>query len=370
MVSNNVRFRLAPHLWIPIAWVAFAIADAAKTVGSMRGEGMHHNWTLLFTIEALSWLPWAVGSLAIVWLAGRLRGMRPAIEWGGHLVAALGIGLASTVWFEQVFQRSHAYAPDFPHWAPQWPTDFYDNLLTTAVLYVCVLLSYKLIVSRATISAHETEVAQLNEQVASAHLRALRSQIEPHFLFNALNAVAGLIREGRADAAVTMIVQLSDFLRRTLSEANRQEVSLADEIEFARRYLTIQQARFTDRLRIDFDVQEGLQNAAVPNLILQPLVENAVKHGIAKRKEGGAVRVAAFADGDALDLYVANDGPNLPDDWNERERGIGISNVCRRLRSLYGDASTFNIRNRVGGGVEVAIRIPLHTMGALVEAPA
>ena len=359
MQSRNVHFRLAPQLWIPIAWLAFALAEAAKTVGSMRAEGMHHYWAMLFTIEVLSWLPWAVGSLLIVWLADRLINVKPALAWSAHGIAAAAIGLAYTAWSEQLTLRFQPYAPEFANWTPQWPNDFYENIMATVLLYACVLLSHRLIESRARISAHDTEVAQLNEQLAQARLLALRSQVEPHFLFNALNAVAGLIREGRADAAVQTIVLLSDFLRQTLSGANRQEIPLADEIEFARRYLTIQKTRFTDRLRLDFEVQDGLQNAAVPNLILQPLVENAVKHGIAKRKEGGSVRVAASAFGDSLDLYVANDGPNLPDDWNGREKSIGIANVCRRLRSLYGDASSFDIRNRNGGGVEVAIRIPL-----------
>jgi two-component sensor histidine kinase len=365
MLARNVHFRLAPQLWIPVAWLAFALADAARTVGFMHAEGMQHNWATLFAIEVLSWLPWAVGSLFIVRLADRLSGVKPALAWSAHALAALGIGLAYTAWSYQLTLRVQPYAPQFPHWTPQWPTDFYENLMATVALYACVLLSHWLIESRASISARETEVAQLNKQLTQAQLLALRSQIEPHFLFNTLNAVAGLIREGRADAAVQTIVQLSDFLRRTLSGADRQEVSLGDEMEFARQYLTIQQTRFTDRLRLDIEMQDGLQNAAVPNLILQPLVENAVKHGIAKRKEGGAVRVEATASGDTLDLYVANDGPSLPDDWNQREKSIGIANVCRRLRSLYGDASSFDIRNRNGGGVEVAIRIPLRAIGAL-----
>jgi two-component system, LytTR family, sensor kinase len=362
MLARNVRFRVAPQVWIPIAWLAFALADAAKTVGSMHAEGMHHYWAMLFTIEVLSWLPWAVASPLIVWLADRLNNVKPALAWSGHGIAAAVIGLAYTAWSEQLTLRFQPYAPEFAHWTPRWPADFYYNLMATFVLYACVLLGHWLIETRARISARETEVAQLNEQLAQARLFALRSQVEPHFLFNALNAVAGLIREGRADAAVQTVVQLSDFLRQTLSAANRLEVPLADEIEFAQAYLTIQQTRFTDRLRLDIEVQDGLHNAAVPNLILQPLVENAVKHGISKCKEGGTVRVAASASGDTLDLYVANDGPSLPDDWNEREQSIGIANVCRRLRSLYGDASSFDIRNRNGGGVEVAIRIPLHAI--------
>jgi two-component system LytT family sensor kinase len=363
MFARSVRFKVVPKLWIPIAWLAFALADAAKTVGFMHAEGMQHNWATLFAIEVLSWLPWAVGSLFIVWLADRLSGVKPALAWSAHALSALGIGLAYTVWSYQLTLRYQPYAPQYGHWTPQWPTDFYENLIATVALYVCVLLSHWLIDSRARISARETEVAQLNKQLAQAQLLALRSQIEPHFLFNTLNAVAGLIREGRADAAVQTIMQLSDFLRRTLSDATRQEVPLADEVEFALRYLTIQQTRFADRLRLDIQVQDGLHNAAVPNLILQPLVENAVKHGIAKRREGGAVHVAASAAGETLNLSIANDGPSLPEDWNDRRHSIGIANVCRRLRSLYGEASSFHIGNRTGGGVEVTIRIPLHWIG-------
>jgi len=364
MIAPYARFRLRPQLWIPLAWVAFALADAAKTVSTMRAEGMKHRWLMLFTIDALSWLPWALGSFVIIRLAGRLRGKPPLLQWCLHIAAAIVIGLTYTVWCDQLTMRFQPFAPEFTHWVSNWPRDFFDNILETGVLYACVLLGYRLMESRARIATHELEVAQLNEQLARSHLHALRSQIEPHFLFNALNAVAGLIREGRTNAAVDMVVQLSDFLRQTLSETNKQEVLLADEVDFVRRYLLIQQTRFADRLQLDIDVQEGLQDAAVPNLILQPLVENAIHHGIAKRKEGGTVRVTASAQGDALDLYVANDGPSLPSNWNEGARSIGISNVCRRLRSLYGDASSFDIRNRTGGGVEVAIRIPLHGLSS------
>lgn len=367
MVAPNARFRLAPQSWIPIALLLFAFADAAKTIGSMHAEGMQHYWPTLFAVDVLTWMPWAVGSVAIVWLAGRLRHVTPVLAWSGHCIAAAVLALGYTAWSDLLILRFQPYAPEFAQWAPQWPGDLYNNLVLAVVLYACVLLGHWLIESRARVSASETDVARLNEQLARARLLALRSQIEPHFLFNSLNAVAGLIREGRADAAVQTVVQLSDFLRRTLSDANDQEVPLSDEVEFARSYLAIQRTRFADRLRLDVDVQDGLQDAAVPSLILQPLVENAVKHGIAKRRDGGSVRVAASASGETLDLYVANDGPSLPHDWDRGERGVGIANVRQRLRSLYGDASSFDIRSRDGGGVEVAIRIPLRAIGVLEE---
>jgi two-component system LytT family sensor kinase len=355
------RLKNAPQVWISIAWLAFALSDAAKTVRTMRAERMHHNWSLLFTTEAVSWLPWALGSLVIIWLEKRLRGAG-VLEWVGHTIAATAIGLLSALWSDWIAVRFQPYAPDFPHWTSRWPEDFYNNVPSTIVLYACVLLMYKVLESRTRIATQQAQVAELNEQIAQAHLNALRSQIEPHFLFNALNAVAGLIREERPADAVDMIVQLSDFLRSSLSNANRQEVPLSDEIEFARRYLTIQRMRFSDRLQIRIDVQDGLQHAAVPSLILQPLVENAVKHGIAMRKEGGSVRVAATTTtGETLDLSIANDGPALPADW-ETSGNIGVANVRRRLERLYGDACRFDMQNRLGGGVEVTIRLPLRAL--------
>ena len=370
MLGFTGRIRLAPQLWISIAWLAFAMADATKTVGSMHAEGMHHSSLLLFAIDSLSWLPWAVGSLVVIWLADRLRTSPRSAQWSVHVTMAIAIGLAYTAWSDQLIVLFQPFAPDYLHWAAQWPSDFFSDLPVTAVLYGCVLLGYNFFESRARFAAHESEMAQLNEQLAHAHLRALRSQIEPHFLFNALNTVAGLVREGRSDAAIDMVVQLSDFLRRSLSEINQHEVPLAGEMEFARRYLTIQQARFSDRLRLDIEMPESLRDAAVPDLILQPLVENAVKHGIAKSKDGGVVRIVAAAAGDVLDLSVSNDGPNLSDHWNAPDQSIGIANVCKRLRSLYGDASSFAIRNRHGGGVEVLIRIPHRTIDRAGRGPA
>ncbi len=362
MRIRDLRDRPGPAVWILIAWCAFALTDAVRTVGSMHAEGMHHNWLLLFAVETLSWLPWAAGSLLVVRFVDRLRAAPPLLEWGGHIAAALSIGLVNTLWFNLLIERFQPYAPEFTHWRPQWPAAFYDGLLSNFVLYACVLLGYRLIESRARIAARDLELAQLNELLARADLQALRSRIEPHFLFNALNAVAGLIREGRSDAAVDTIVQLSDFLRHTLSEVSRREVPLAEEMDYARRYLSIQQTRFAERLRLDIDVQEGLENVAVPHLILQPLVENAVKHGIAHRKEGGTIHLAASANEDGLNLRIANDGPSLPESRNEGSAGVGLDNVCGRLRALYGDAARFDIRNRSGGGVEVLMRIPLRAI--------
>ena len=164
-----------------------------------------------------------------------------------------------------------------------------------------------------------------------------------------------------------MIAGLSDFLRRTLDDSTRQQVPLREEMEFAQRYLEIQKVRFADRLQLSVDVPDELYPAQVPSLILQPMVENAIKHGIAKRAQGGAVRIAASRHDGVLTISVSNDGPSLPADWETARAGIGISNVRTRLRSLYGDESELSLRNRNGGGVEASVSLPLLLISPVAE---
>jgi len=361
MRVDETRTKSREWLWVGLVWLALALFDATQTMGVMRAEGMHHNWPVLFAIEALSWLPWAAATALIFWLVRRvpLAG-RPSVGWLAHVAACICIGLVLSGWATLLIVDFRPFGPPEPAgFLQHWISDFYDGLLGTIVFYAGVLMIRNILDSRERIASHKTQVAQLNEQLAQAHLSALRRQIEPHFLFNALNAVSGLIREGRSDAAVDMIAALSDFLRRTLADSSEQEVRLSDEMEFVQRYLAIQQTRFADRLRVDIDIADQLRSASVPSLIMQPLVENAVKHGIAKRKDGGTVRISAAIHGDMLLLSVSNDGPVFPAGWNEGDRGIGISNVRSRLRGLYGDDAALDMRARAEGGVEVAMSIPL-----------
>ncbi len=164
-----------------------------------------------------------------------------------------------------------------------------------------------------------------------------------------------------------MIASLSDFLRRTLDDSTRLEVPLREEMDLVERYLEIQKVRFADRLRVDIDLPVDLDRAAVPNLILQPLVENAVKHGIAKRASGGSIGITASRGGELLELRIWNDGPKLPRHHEEaaRGRGIGIENVRRRLEQRYGDGFAFRIEDRASGGVEMMLRLPLRDASAL-----
>jgi LytS/YehU family sensor histidine kinase len=233
-----------------------------------------------------------------------------------------------------------------------------NGLITSLFLYAMILAVSFALESRERLARQETETARLNEQLSKARLDALRRQIEPHFLFNTLNAIAGLVREKRNDAAVSMIAGLSDFLRRVIKDPDRQVVPLREEVEFLQRYLDIQKVRFADRLQIIVDIPREFLPVQVPSLLLQPLVENAIKHGIAKRAQEGTIRIAASRSNGMLTLSVYNDGPALRADSAEADTGIGLSNMRTRLRSLYGDSFQLNMRNQEPGGVQVSVSVP------------
>ena len=350
------------RLWIASIWFGFGLFDAMQTVFVMRAEGMHHAWVSLFVTTVLSWLPWALATPLVLRLGRRFPPvkLRPFLTWLAHVAACAAIGLIFTAWTTWLEVLLNPYAsPSLPApFAHLWFDKFYNGILTFLVLYAAILTVSSVLDSRERLAFQQTETARLNEQLAKAQLNALRRQIEPHFLFNTLNAVAGLVREGRNDAAVSMIAGLSDFLRRILEDPTRQQVPLGEEIEFAQKYLDIQKVRFAERLQLSVDVPRELYRAQVPSLILQPMVENAVKHGIAKRARGGAIRIAASRGNGMLTLRVCNNGPSLPADWEMTRSGIGMSNVRTRLQSLYGDTFELGMRNQDAGGVEVSVSLP------------
>lgn len=351
-----------PWLWIAAFWLGIGLFDASQTVFVMRAEGMHHAWTSLFITCVLSWLPWALATPLVFGLVAKYPVVqwRHAAFWARHAAACAVIGVAYAAWVAMWTELLNPWAATaVDRFLQLWPQKFFSGLLSFAILYGIILLVASMLDSRERLSHQETETARLNEQLSKAQLHALRRQIEPHFLFNTLNAIAGLVREGKNDAAVSMIVELSDFLRRVTDDSNRQQVPLGEELEFALRYLDIQKVRFAERLQVSVSVPSELFSAQVPSLILQPMVENAVKHGIAKRVQGGAIRIRAVPTKEKVTLSVYNDGPMLPKGWEQETSGIGLANVRTRLQSLYGKEFEVNVKNQEPGGVEVSICVPL-----------
>ncbi len=357
-----MRSKSPPWLWIASIWFGVGLFDATQNVVVMRSEGMHHAWPQLFVTLLVSWLPWILATPFVMRLGRRCPPvrLRPFSTWVRHIAACATIGLVAAAWIAWLEGLLNPWAKDpapdpFAH---LWLHKFYNGLLEYLFLYGAILLVSHILDSRERLAFQQTESARLNEQLSKAQLNALRRQIEPHFLFNTLNAIAGLVRERRNDAAVNMIAKLSDFLRRVVEDSNRQEVPLGEEMEFVQKYLDIQKVRFADRLQWSVDVPSELLAAQVPSLILQPMVENAVKHGIAKRVQGGAIRIAASRSNGRLALRIYNDGPALPASWEETHSGTGISNVRTRLERLYGHGFELTMKNQGPGGVEVMVCVP------------
>jgi len=361
MESDFHKFEPPRWYWVFGVWCGIGLFDATQTVFAMRAEGMHHYWGRLYLTQLISWLPYMLATPVVLWLGDRfaINHWKRASTWTVHVAASVVLGLSSAAWITtwEEWLNPYALTPGPNPFAQLALSKFYNGMLSTVILYGLVLLVGHILASQRRFAMQQAQTAQLNEQLTKAQLNALRRQIEPHFLFNTLNSIAGLVREQRNEAAVTMIARLSECLRRVVNDSGRQQVALAEELDFTEKYLEIQKARFGDRLVFSLDVPEDLRLAQVPSLILQPMVENAIKHGIAKRVRGGAIHIAAARSNGTLRLCVYNEGPSLFPDWEQTTSGVGVQNVRTRLQNLYGDAYEFNLLNQPGG-VEASLSVP------------
>src|SRR5690349_1875767 len=205
----------------------------------------------------------------------------------------------------------------------------------------------------------ELRASQLEAQLAQSQLQVLKMQLHPHFLFNTLNAISALIRES-PDEADEMVSRLGDLLRMTLETAGLQEVPFKKELEFLKHYLDIEQTRFQDRLKVEMAIEPETLDGLVPSMILQPLVENSVRHGVAPRPEGGCIKIKAWRDDSLLRLEVEDDGPGLSGDTPPKER-VGLTNTRARVSNLYGDGHGLSLRHAAAGGLVVSLSIPFRT---------
>lgn len=215
----------------------------------------------------------------------------------------------------------------------------------------------------------EAHASRLAAQLGEARLGALRMQLNPHFLFNSLNAVTVLVREQNTPAASRMLELLSDVLRQVLRPDQPHQIPLAEELRFVEQYLAIEQVRFSDRLRVQWSIEDRVRNGLVPSFLLQPLVENAIKHGVAKRAEAGRLEISAriietkAGEGkigaNNLELTVRDDGVGIDSSPTRRE-GVGLSNTRERLRAFYGDDATLTLHSLPGGGTAAVLTIPFH----------
>jgi sensor histidine kinase YesM len=310
-------------------------------------------------LSALTTLPavlyWMALTPFILWLATRLPFRRGSLtrSIAGHILAgtaAAAVYAELLVWiFTELWTVGMEFGP-----AAEWSIRFQFGLMSYGFI-----LSWGYVHEYFTrLRARDVAMARLETELAQAQLRALKAQLQPHFLFNTLHAITVLMRQD-AEAATRTVMRLADLLRMTLVDADRPEVPLERELRFLRLYLEIEQTRFRDRLEVVWDVAPGLESAAVPPLLLQPLVENALKHGIQARRSAGRVVIAAKANNGTLTLGVTDNGPGLGAAGDKSGSGIGLGSTRGRLEKLFGKEHRFTIGDVPGGGVGAVVEIPL-----------
>lgn len=346
-------------------WTLLALSYAVSNCLSRLSEGEMPMWGSMATWYLTGFWMWMLLVPVLAWL-GRSTANR---GWGGlflvHLPACVVTALAhvfvqtSVFWvaFGTTMKDVHTFAEYF---RAEFVFDFYMALLTYWIIFA-VLRGME---SRRHLRHEQLRSAQLESQLAHSYLQSLRMQLQPHFLFNTLNAISALALADPLQARL-MIARLGDLLRLTLEEHHAQQVPLARELEFVRCYLDIQRIRFRDRLETRFDVSDDALRAAVPSMILQPLVENALRHGLSDRTSRGNLSVEARREDEHLRVCIEDDGLGLPPGGGIE--GVGLGNTRARLGALYGELAQLKLSKREGGGTCAELRIPFR---AYVEAVA
>jgi two-component system LytT family sensor kinase len=353
-------------------WLKFALYIAGWTVAAFVFAVQHYvgygaeavaiGWRRVITSQLGQWYAWAALFPIIFWLARRfpLELTRLASRLSVHLAAAIlvsGLQLfleAVLVWIIRGFSDPLTLiASRILHMV-------FLNYSEAFVLYWVMLLASHTLHFQARLRTQELRASRLEAQLAQAQLSALKMQLHPHFLFNTLHSISALLH-GDVEAADLMVARLGDFLRLTLENSETQEVTLEQELEFLRCYLDIELTRFQDRLRVKFEIAPGTLDALTPNLILQPLVENAIRHGIAPRMEPGCVTICSELQGNRLRIEVRDDGPGFA----SNTPGIGLSNTRARLERLYGSGYVLQLSNGTHNGAIVTLEIPFRVSKAV-----
>jgi two-component system LytT family sensor kinase len=310
-------------------------------------------------IQIPAWYLWAALTPLVLTLARRFPIERPvdpatiAVHAGASLLAAAVHTVVQATSTVLLAPSAGSFGSQYLHTMPMAPV--------AILMYWGIVVVELMRDLRRRHRLRESQNAALAAQLAQAQLASLRAQLHPHFLFNTLNAITVLVHQERTESAVRTLNLLSEVLRYLLQGAERHEVSLREEIGFIERYLQIEQVRFSDRLHVAWMVDDSVLDALVPSLLLQPLVENAIRHGIAARRNAGRIDVVARRTGDNLELLVRDDGPGLPSGFSIlRARGIGLRNTRERLVQLYGDRASFDIAtSATGPGTIATARLPL-----------
>lgn len=338
-----------------LAWTFIGVFFALPTLGTDAG------WQGVLLRSMAQWWSWGLVAPLIVFCDARLPFSDKQLT--RRLLAHLPLSFLLTALFVYVSAGMRALF-GFGPWTALVEIDTLRRALSGMFLwswmvYWLILGAWLARQFHRRYLAGELHVERLERLSTEARLHALRMQLDPHFLFNALNTISAQT-ETNPKLARLMIEHLGDLLRSTLATKDRQTVPLAEELALLEHYLAIQRIRFGDRLRFDATIDPQLGGALVPALLLQPLVENAIRHGISSRAGGGRIQVGAQRRDERIIILVQDDGVGLPPNWNDAQAGVGLTVTRQRVLGLYAPGeSRFDIRRRAAGGTEVEIELPL-----------
>jgi two-component system LytT family sensor kinase len=334
-------------------WTGIGLSFASQFYISSAQAGLGVTWSQAVNYSLADWYVFALLSMPVTRLARRFR--FEAGRWrkslAVHLACSAVFSLAYMVvrgWIG-AWQSESGFADAFQ---PLLVKTWHFNLL---VYWVIIAVSQAAEYYRK-FRERELSALELEKRLAQAKLQALQMQLNPHFLFNSLHSVSALMHRD-VELADRMLTQLGDLLRAALANSDTQEVPLRQELDFLRRYLEIEQTRFGDRLAVSLEIAPETLDARVPNLILQPLVENAIRHGIEPHAKPGRIELRAARQNGLLSIHVCDTGAGLRGGMPVNE-GVGLSNTRERLRELYGAAHQFELQDGPDGGLQVRLTIP------------
>ena len=310
-----------------------------------------------FLVQATACYLWALATPVILWLARTYRIDRH--NWHRKLFFHIGISIAISIVLIVIHFVIYMLIVNRPqNITPYWTFDYlYPNLDRWLLVYWFIFLMSHALNYYNIYREGELRASRLRTQLAQSQLEALKMQVHPHFLFNTLHSISALLSKD-TEGARRMITRLGDFLRLTLENSGAMEVTLQQELEFLNGYLEIERVRFQDRLTTTIDVDPAVLDVRVPNLILQPIVENAMRHAVA-RSNAGLVEITAVPRNGAVRIEVKDNGPGLPSDQKARaSKGVGLANTQARLTNLYGTDTMFELQNRASGGLTVIFEVP------------
>lgn len=348
------------HIWLLIsaACLVPAVLDALQTYFQARLNGESARWQDL-VFQGAEWL-FLGALLPITYHLGKRFPLRRE-QWKRTLVAHIAGALALCIGWATLGVLLGGLLARYP--AGNYVSWILTTIPWSVFMYFTVLGCVYAVSYFTEAREREAHASRLSAQLAEARLGALRMQLHPHFLFNSLNAITVLVREQNTVAATRMLELLGDVLRQVLRSDQPHEVPLDDELRFLEQYLAIEQVRFSDRLRVHWSIDEPARGALVPGFVMQPLVENAIKHGVAKRAEAGRIEISARVVGNHLELAVRDDGVGMSAAQITGE-GVGLSNTRERLRTLYGDDAKVTIEAPPDGGTRVVLTIPFRVKPA------